>query len=332
MKTINFIPYECADCKNTALSKDVAIAEIKGQDVSGTYHCSKCELLMIVKLPPKTMLLELKKTIVFVFTNVGDELQPLGTGFFVKIPVEHITNGYERYFVTAKHVLVEKTGNFLKEIVVRLNKKDGGIIYDTFPLDEKYIFQHVDKNVDLVAIPLDIKNHVDYKAIPLEIIASEEMIRRIGLGEGDEVFFSGLFQHHIGNEANEPLYRFGKVSLMTNEKIKWKEDGKLMIEINLYLMECYSTEGNSGSPVFFRVTPQHETMLIDKSYKTYLAGVLMGSFQDPVFVKTYDERDKGMLSENLGITAVTPAYRLRELLLTGNALEHRKTLRERPKE
>lgn len=91
-------------------------------------------------------------------------------------------------------------------------------------------------------------------------------------------------------------------------------------------MECYSTAGNSGSPVFFRVTPQHETMLISKSYRVYLTGVLRGNFQDSNLIKTYEEDVKGVLAENIGITAVTPAYKLREILF-GSAFEHRKLLK-----
>lgn len=332
MKTINFIPNECIDCKSTKLAKDVVKAQIPEQSVHGTYLCENCELLMVVKLPPKTMLLELRKTIVFIFIQKEDTLYPKGTGFFVKLPIEHIHNGYQRYFVTAKHVIIDKAGNFLKEIILRVNKKVGGVIYDRFPLNEEIIFQHEDKNVDLIAIPVTPQNYVDYKSIPLEIITDDEILSKTGLGEGDEVFFSGLFHHHIGKDENMPLYRFGKMSVMSNEKIKWKEEGKLETEVNLYLMECYSTKGSSGSPVFFRVTPQHETMMMEKPHKVYLAGVLMGGFQDPVFVKTYDEKDKGLIAENLGITAITPAYKLRELLLSGDALNHRKTLQEKPKE
>lgn len=332
IKTINFIPKKCIDCKHTKLSKDVVKAQMPEQNIHGTYHCENCELLMVVKLPPKTMLLELRKTIVFIFVEKDNDLYAKGTGFFVKLPVEHIPNGYQRYFVTARHVIVDKTGSFLKEIIFRVNKKDGGVIYDRFPLNEEFIFQHKDKNVDLVAIPVNLQNHIDYKSIPLDIIIDYGILEKTGLGEGDEVFFSGLFHHHIGKEENAPLYRFGKMSLMSNEKIKWKEEGKLEIEANLYLMECDSTKANSGSPVFFRITPQHETMMMEKSYKTYLVGILMGRFQDPVFVKTYDKKDKGMIDENLGITAVIPAYKLRELLFSDDALNHRKSLQEKPKE
>ena len=125
MKIINFIPDICIDCKDSLLSKDVVQAQVPDQDIHGTYHCEKCQLLMVVKLPPKTMLLEIRKTIVFIFIKKDDTLYTRGTGFFVKLSIEHIKNGYQRYFVTAKHVTVDKAGNFLKEIIFRLNQKEG---------------------------------------------------------------------------------------------------------------------------------------------------------------------------------------------------------------
>jgi len=327
-KIINFEPTQCIDCKNTELTKNIATAQIMGQQVSGNYHCAKCELLMIVKPAPKTMLLELKKTIAFIFKIDGVDIgDPLGTGFFVKVPVEHIQNAEQRYFVTAKHVITDKQGKFLNEIIIRVNKTDGGVIYNKFPLDEKIIFQHKEQEVDLVVIPVNIQKDIDYKSIPLDIITENSIIEQIGMGEGDEVFFSGLFHHHVGTTKNEPIFRFGKIALISDEKISWKEEGKTAIETNLYLIECYSTAGNSGSPVFFRVTPQHETTVISKSYRVYLAGVLRGSFQDSNLIKTYDENVKGVLAENIGITAVTPAYKLREILLSGSAFEHRKLLK-----
>ena len=165
MKTINFIPENCINCQNASLSKDVVKARMGEQNVHGTYHCGKCTLLMIVKLPPRAMLLELKKTIFFIFIEKDYHLYPRGTGFFVKLPVEQITNGYQRYFVTAKHVIMDNAGNFLKEIIIRVNKKEGGVIYDRFPLNEELIFQHDDKNVDLVSIPIILQDHIDYKTI-----------------------------------------------------------------------------------------------------------------------------------------------------------------------
>lgn len=68
---------------------------------------------------------EIKKSVSFIFIPEGvDKFKPNGTGFFVG--VKHIDNKqvFSVYFVTAKHVLKDKDGNYLPEIALRLNKKD----------------------------------------------------------------------------------------------------------------------------------------------------------------------------------------------------------------
>jgi len=75
----------------------------------------------------------------------------------------------------------------------------------------------------------------------------------------------------------------------------------------LYLMECLSFPGNSGSPVFFGVKPAENVMSIRIGERIYLAGIIMGSFHNTEFFG-YDTFTK----QNVGITAVTPAYKLQE--------------------
>lgn len=322
METINFIPTECINCKHAKLSKDIVKASIPNQSVSGTYHCPKCELLMVVKLPPKTMLEELKQTVSFIYDFEDEEqLKPIGTGFFIKIPVEHISNGYLRYFVTAKHIIQKENGDYLSKIVLRLNKKSGGIVNSLLELNPENLLTHNDPEVDIVAMPLTLLN-VDYKSIPIEIVKEHTEIRELGFGEGDDVFFCGMFHQHMGETKNQPIFRFGKVSLMTDEKILWKDEGKMKIKTELYLVECFSTEGNSGSPVFFKVSPQHETMQTKESFKIYLAGVLKGTFQERKIVKSH--KIEGVLDVNIGITAVTPSQKLKEILYSQKALDYRK--------
>ncbi len=71
-----------------------------------------------------------------------------------------------------------------------------------------------------------------------------EDFKKLNIREGTEVFFTGLFVPYSGYERMYPIVRFGRVSLVTEEKIKWKD--QLM---DLYLIESGSFGGNSGSPV-----------------------------------------------------------------------------------
>ena len=60
------------------------------------------------------------------------------------------------------------------------------------------------------------------------------------IAEGDDVIFAGLFTGHIGQKKNQLIIRFGKVSLISDEKILWHDINKQPIYCDLYLLECQS--------------------------------------------------------------------------------------------
>ena len=96
---------------------------------------------------------------------------------------------------------------------------------------------------------------------------------------------------------------------MSDEKIEWKEKGRSSRLLDLYLLECQSFGGNSGSPVFFHLSPLRNLSQIDRVDPTiYLAGIIMGSFQNTEIY--YDI----LLRQNMGIAAVTPSYKLLDII------------------
>jgi hypothetical protein len=117
--------------------------------------------------------------------------------------------------------------------------------------------------------------------------------------------FVSLFTHHIGKTRNQPIVRFGKVALLPDEKV---QSGPKTVE-DLYLMECNSFEGNSGSPVFFEISLTRRPLFMPQ--RLFLAGVMKGHFKYPLESGLpIDEYDKS----NIGIAAVTPSHKLREIL------------------
>jgi hypothetical protein len=62
-----------------------------------------------------------------------------------------------------------------------------------------------------------------------------------------------IFTH--GQQRNQPIVRFGKTALITDEKIEWKETIPPML-LELYLLECRYHSCNSGSPVLFNLLRQ----------------------------------------------------------------------------
>ncbi len=277
--------------------------------------------------PKESIFSQIKKTITFIF-KIDDEekLSPHGTGFFVGVPVEERNNRTLGYFVTAKHVLQDEKNDWLPKIIMRFNTLEGTINYSEHQIDPKNIFTHKEPEVDLVVIPIIPKKDViEFKMIPHKMIATEQRIKEERIEEGDDVFFTGLFTSYMGNQKNHPITRFGKVALMTDEKIEWKEKGKSPIKANLFLVECQTFGGNSGSPVFFRIGARLESGEIPIGPPaTLLAGIVKGSFLNASEIENIETTKKTISYENVGISAVTPAYKLNEILFYEEVIENRK--------
>ena len=262
---------------------------------------------------------EIKKSVSFIFVkNEKGELIPNGTGFFIGVKNESKPDLSSVYLVTAKHVLKDTEGNYLTEIFLRLNKKDGNSEIIPVLLKDLQIFEHTDKDVDIALFSyLPDQSIFDFKFIPNDLIADKGIVERNEIAEGDDVFFAGLFTSHVGQKRNQPIIRFGKVSLMSDEKIEWKEKNKPIKYLDLYLLECQSYGGNSGSPVFFQLNPMRKPGQLNLgSPVIFLAGLMTGSFLSGNEVQITDSVAKMISLQNIGIAAITPAYKLHDILFS----------------
>lgn len=197
---------------------------------------------------------EIKKCVTFIFVKDSEgRAVPNGTGFFVRVPNETKPNMYNFYLVTAKHILQDESGEYLSSIMIRLNRIDEGSELIELPLAAAgKIFVHSDQDVDIACFGcLPDSKSFDFRCVGNDLIGTKELVKKSEIGEGDEVFFCGLFTSHIGQEKNQPIVRFGKVALMSDEKIEWRDKGEPVKLLDLYLLECQSFGGNSGPPVFF---------------------------------------------------------------------------------
>lgn len=273
---------------------------------------------------------EIKKSVSFIFLPDGaDKVKANGTGFFVG--VKHAGNErFSVYFVTAKHVLQDKDGNYLSEVILRLNKKGGDSQLIKFTLKDIKIFEHPDKDVDIALFNcLPDQSIYDFKFIPDDLIANKDVITKNEIAEGDEVFFAGLFTSHIGQKKNQPIIRFGKVALVSDEKIEWKEEGKPAKFMDLLLLECQSFGGNSGSPVFFQLNPLRKPGQISLGGPiVLLAGIMTGSFLHGNQIQITDTVANLVSLQNVGIAAVTPADKLHEILFSDEMIQSRQSIQK----
>lgn len=259
---------------------------------------------------------EVKEVVAFVYVKVGDKLIPNGTGFFVGMPSKDAADKWFIYLVTARHVISsEPFGPILSSILLRLDKKDGGVQSIELPListgEHRNVFFHGDENVDIAVIPLAPDQGLfRYKFLPIELVASKDKFQSLHIAEGSEVFFTGLFTPHIGEKKNYPVVRFGRVALVTEEKVNWNGRG-----MNLYLVESSSFGGNSGAPVFFYLgSDRMPGSIIVGPPELFLAGIMMGAFQNISPVQIAQTSAVPVSTSNLGIAAVVPAYHLLEIL------------------
>ena len=269
---------------------------------------------------------EVKSVVAFIFIkNEEGKLIANGTGFFVGVKNPSNPDSFSVYLVTAKHVLYKlNTTDFLDMVFVRLNKKEGGSQIGVIPIitegEKCNVFTHSDSLVDIAIIPfLPDQEKFDFKFLPEDTITTKEAFKELKIREGSDVFFTGLFTPYTGSERNYPIVRFGRVALVTDEKIEWQ--GKLM---DLYLIEAGSYGGNSGSPVFFYLGSDREPgSIVIGSPILKLAGVMQGTFLDAHEIKVVETKKVPIAVSSMGIAAVVPGYKLHEILFSDELKEKR---------
>jgi len=283
--------------------------------------CIVLAVLTIIACPTGTCAApippEVKSTVAFVYVlDEKGEKVANGTGFFVGVKDPNKDDSFRVYFATAKHVLQgsdQKTwrpGFFL-----RLNKKDGTSEMVSVPIitkgKKKTVFIHSDPTVDLAVIPmLPSKDVFDFKFLPDSMLTTRDDFKQLNIREGSEIFFTGLFIPYPGYKKNYPVVRFGRVALVTDEKIEINKQ-----RMDLYLIESSSFGGNSGSPVFFYLGSDRQPgRIITGSPVIKIAGVMKGSFQKVKPLKLFETARTLGVESSIGISAVTPAYNLHELL------------------
>jgi hypothetical protein len=253
---------------------------------------------------------------------------PLGTAFFVVYPDPRGGPKYGFvYLVTAKHVLKDIDGTFLKEVRVRLNLKapNSGKQYDFLPIqvsdDQGNLlwFHDTSDATDVAIAPLlPDQQKFDLLGIPTVMFADDELLKREKVVEGDSLNFVGLMSQYYGDSKNYPVVRHGTLALMTDEDIDTPTGRQ-----HAFIAELSSWPGNSGSPVFLNLSGLRDGSLIG-GMNLHLLGVLSGSFLNKVKGSTVDTATVvGGNEFNTGISFIIPAGQIRKILDSPPAQQYR---------
>jgi hypothetical protein len=278
-----------------------------------------------------------KNVVAFVFTrncptNYSEtNYVKRGTCFFVFVPNTNVPAQSSWfygsfYIVTAKHVLFSEKGKQLTpEVFIRSPRKEGGLSYSQLILEPQNvnptnditeyshisrprIFTHSDESVDLAVIE-GVPDPTTLKLHPIEYtsLIERNSIKDFAISPGDQMFFLGMFTPFVGSMDNYPVFRFGHLSMLAAEKIPWSKEEPAQ---DLFLMDAMCFGGNSGGPVFFFF----DELRYPNGPRFPLAGTLKGGWSALEPLQVIETQATPAAANNMGITAVVPAYYIKEIL------------------
>lgn len=278
-----------------------------------------------------------RNAVTFLFVDVpGDDgslrPQPQGTVFFVR----HSFSGREfLYAVTARHV-VEGTRSLSERAgqpYLKLNYASGASSYRVdLPSEAWWTEGGADVDVALARVTFSVAGLNFYAFSSSEFMGPNYEVgpeHMKPLGEGDDLFFVGLFLAHPGIERVLPIVRFGNVALMPHEKVYAVLDPahpNNPTPIDAFLAEARSWGGQSGSPVVFFHTPfRYGALTPSGELYARLVGFVQGHIDVPQRVRA-GGYDLGEVNVNAGIAIVIPADKIRQMLEIPGVVEEREEI------
>lgn len=267
--------------------------------------------------------------VVFIGTYTNDRFAPCGTGFCAVIEQEGMRF---QHVITARHVIDGIPG----DVYLRVNLKGGGFeVLKT--LKKGWILANDPSGkikLDIAALPANIPAE-KYEILNVDIAddLSEELIEKLDIGIGDDVFFLGLHISHFGQQNNVPVVRMGTIAAISEEPY---ETGIGYVEG--YLIEVRSIGGSSGSPVFLSVPPlkvMNGKVSRMEGKPAYFFGMICGTWYttnptDAIGEEEVAPKDKPSV-ENIitGIAIMVPSFLITALLNMPGLVAERKALIEK---
>jgi len=254
------------------------------------------------------MIPQIKSTVGFIYADYGDHYQPLGTGFFAWVRED------ERrfiYLITCKHVVAEEIDE-KTPLYVRLNRPDEIDVGFT-PLKNEWDY-HSDNAVDLAVTLFERNPDVPCESEPVDIeyvfMPDNPLLY---IFEGFDVAFVGLLTSIPGKHRNTPVYRYGHIAMMLDQKLKGAYGDAVYM-----LIECVAYKGNSGSPLWIAYpTPTKEQ---PDNFTIFIVGVMTETY----LKEEIDSVGYGRTAYHSGLSKAIPINFARDILLGDKLMDDRK--------
>lgn len=260
----------------------------------------------------------LASAVIFLFAQNASGQVPIGTAFIVGYPIPGDPNRFVPLVVTAKHVVGDHQKVFGR-FSTKKGKNPAFVEYDLSALrkDADY-WEHTDRGVDIVVFRTRHFEQVQYNVVPMDLIASRQRFKDLGIQTTDRVVLPGLLVNFMGLARNFPIIRNGTIAMMPDEQIPMRYPvGSKVIETRqeAILIDSTAIPGQSGSPVFLWPGPrlQGGTFAVGGTQPLVL-GVLHGFYPSQPRPVVTAELSKQVFAENSNIAIVFPSWRLREIL------------------
>jgi hypothetical protein len=275
------------------------------------------------------------KTTAFLIENE----EPVSTCFFVRASLnsrEDIGSadlfGSAYYAVTAWHCVADldvsirfklKSGKFEDKRILATDWKHHGrtdlsILPINFPLDD----------YDLEWIQAREVVESDDHLITMKR-GGDIPIQAYRYGVGDEVFSIGLFTgpdgELIDGAATQPVARFGHIAMKPEpgEKILARVGSLGNVALDAFLVEIAAWEGQSGSPLFLRLTinADRAAQKYPRQELNFVVGIIQGFYPGEEQVEIGEGTAK--LTLNMGLAVVIPSRHIIELLMREDVVKDR---------
>ncbi len=261
---------------------------------------------------------DIKKCVMFVLYRSDDgETRLVGTAFLVGVEAKDVGISFV-YCVTARHVVAKIHQNSVDQtVILRLNKKDGSVREIETPYHH-WQYHPDDSTVDVAVLAWAPSiDTYDVGLVHINSAVTQELIERENIGVGDEVFVTGLFTNHYGEQRNLPIVRTGNVALMSEERVH----SNIFGEMEAYLIESRSIGGLSGSPVFVQKFPVKvsggKIFTSAAGHVFFWLGLIHGHWDVKPTITAHDEVVDSIPEAekvNMGIAIVVPATKIAEVI------------------